>query len=146
MVPAAQIEQSGAQAAGFGELLKSADLLTLHCPSTPRTRRLMNRETFAKLKPGAIFINVSRGDLADPDALTAALQSGHLGAAALDVFDPEPIPVGHPIRTQPYVILAPHVASCSVPAVKKLRETVAGLALAAVRGEPLPTIVNGVKR
>ena len=146
VVPAAEIEKLGAQAAGFEELLKSADVLSLHCPSTPQTRRLMNRETFAKLKPGAIFINVSRGDLADPDALTAALQSGHLGAAALDVFDPEPIPVGHSIRALPNVILAPHIASCSMPAVTKLRESVARFAVAAVRGEALPTIVNGVKR
>ena len=146
MVPAAEIEKLGARPSNCEELLKSADVLTLHCPSTPQTRRLMNRETFAKLKPGAIFINVSRGDLADPDALTAALQTGHLGAAALDVFDPEPIPVDHPIRALPNVILAPHIASCSMPAVKKLRESVAQLALAAVRGEALPTIVNGVKR
>lgn len=146
VVPAAEIEKLGARAVSFDELLKNADVLTLHCPSMPQTRRLMNRETFAKLKPGAIFINVGRGDLADPDALTAALQSGHLGAAALDVFDPEPIPAGHPLLSMPNVILAPHIASCSVPAVKKLRESVAHIAIAAVKGEPLPTTVNGVKR
>ena len=146
VVPAAEIAKLGASAVSFDELLKSADVLTLHCPSTPQTRRLMNRETLAKLKSGTIFINVGRGDLADPDALTAALQSGHLGAAALDVFDPEPIPAGHPLLAMTNVILAPHIASCSVPAVKKLRESVAHLAVAAVRGEPLPTIVNGVKR
>jgi phosphoglycerate dehydrogenase-like enzyme len=146
VVPATEIEKFGARAVTFEELLKNADVLTLHCPSTPQTRRLMNRETFAWLTPGAIFINVSRGDLADPDALTAALQSGRLGAAALDVFDPEPIPAGHPIRTMPNVILAPHIASCSMPAVTKLRESVANLAIAAVRGQPLPAIVNGVKQ
>jgi len=146
VVPAKGVENFGARAVSFEELLKNADVLTLHCPSTPQTRKMMNRETFAKLKPGAIFINVSRGDLADPDALTAVLQNGHLGAAALDVFDPEPIPAGHPIRALPNVILAPHIASCSVPAVKKLRESVAHLAVAAVHGEVLPTIVNGVKR
>ncbi len=146
IAPAAEIEKLGARAVSFDELLKNSDVLTLHCPSMPQTRKLMNRETFAKLKPGAIFINVGRGDLADPDALTAALQSGHLAAAALDVFDPEPIPASHPILAMPNVLLAPHIASCSVPAVKKLRETVANLALAAVRGEALPTIVNGVKR
>ncbi len=146
VVPAAEIEKLGARAVSFEELLNSSDVLTLHCPSMPQTRRLMNRETFAKLKPGAIFINVGRGDLADPDALTAALQSGHLGAAALDVFDPEPIPAGHPLLSMPNVILAPHIASCSVPAVKKLRESVAHIAIAAVKGEPLPTTVNGVKR
>ena len=146
VVPAAEIETLGATAATFDELLTSADVLTLHCPSTPLTRRLMNATTFARLKPGAIFINVSRGDLADPDALVAALQDGRLAGAALDVFDPEPIPAGHPIRTMRNVILAPHIASCSVPAVTKLRESVARIALAAVRGEPLTTIVNGVKQ
>ncbi len=146
VVPAAEIEKLGARSVSFGDLLRNADVLTLHCPSTPQTRRLMNREAFAQLKPGAIFINVGRGDLADPDALTAALQSGHLGAAALDVFDPEPIPAGHPLLAMPNVILAPHIASCSVPAVKKLRESVAHIALAAVRGEALTTVVNGVKR
>jgi len=146
VVPAAEIEKLGARPAAFDTLLKSADILTLHCPSTAKTRRLMNHDTFAKLKPGAIFINVSRGDLADPEALTEALQTGHLGAAAFDVFDPEPIPAGHPLRAMPNVILSPHIASCSVPAVTKLRESVASLALAAVRGEVLPTIVNGVKR
>ncbi len=146
VVPTAEIEKLGARAIGFDDLLKTSDVLTLHCPSTPQTRRLMNRDTFAKLKPGAIFINVGRGDLADPEALTAALQSGHLSAAALDVFDPEPIPTGHPLLSMPNVILAPHIASCSVPAVKKLRESVAHIAIAALKGEPLPTTVNGVKR
>lgn len=146
IVPAPEIEKLGARAVSFDELLKSSDVLTLHCPSTPLTRRLMNRDTFAKLKAGAIFINVGRGDLADPDALTAALQNGHLGAAALDVFDPEPIPANHPLLSMPNVILAPHIASCSVPAVKKLRESVAHIAIASLKGEPLPTTVNGVRR
>ncbi len=146
VVPTAEIEKLGARAVGFDDLLKTSDVLTLHCPSTPQTRRLMNRDTFAKLKSGAIFINVGRGDLADPAALTAALTNGHLSAAALDVFDPEPIPTGHPLLSMPNVILAPHIASCSVPAVKKLRESVAHIAIAALNGEPLPTTVNGVKR
>ena len=126
VVPAIEVEKLRARAVSFEEVLRKADVLTLHCPSTAQTRRLMNRDTFAKLKPGAIFINVGRGDLADPDALTAALQSGHLGAAALDVFDPEPIPSGHPLLLMPNVLLTPHIASCSVPAVKKLRESAPG--------------------
>ena len=146
LVPATHIANAGGHAVTFDELLAKADLLTLHCPSTPQTRRLMNREAFARLKPGAILINVGRGDLVDPDALTAALHNGHLAAAALDVFDPEPIPPDHPLRTMSNVILSPHIASCSVPAVTKLRETVARLAVAAIRGEPLPSIVNGVRQ
>ena len=145
LVPAAEIEHLGARAVPLDELLKAADMLTLHCPSTPQTRKFMNRDTFAKLKPGAIFINLGRGDLVDTPALTAALESGHVSAAALDVFDPEPIPADHPVLKMPNVILAPHIASASPAAVKKLRETAARLALKAVRGEPLPNIVNGVK-
>ena len=145
MVPAAEIEKPGVRALPFDELLRTADVVTLHCPSTAQTRKMMNRDRFAKLKAGAIFINVARGDLVDSEALTAALQSGHLGGAALDVFDPEPIPVDHAIRALPNVILAPHIASCSMPAVTKLREVVARTALAAVRRETLCTIVNGVE-
>lgn len=145
VVPAAEIEKLGARAVAFDDLLAAADVLTLHCPSTPQTRKLMNADTFAKLKPGAIFVNIGRGDLVDTPALTAALESGRLGAAALDVFDPEPIPAGHPILMMPNVILAPHIASASPTSVKKLREAAATLALKGVRGEPLPNIVNGVK-
>jgi len=144
LAPPAEIEKFNARAAAFDDLLKQADVLTLHCPSTPQTRRMMNRDAFAKLRPGAIFINLGRGDLVDTSALVAALESGHVGAAALDVFDPEPIPADHPILRMPNVILAPHIASASPAAVKKLRETAASLALKALRGEPLPNIVNGV--
>ena len=86
----------------------------------------------------------NRGDLADSAALLAALESGHLGSSALDVFDPEPIPAKHPIRKLPNVILAAHIAWASPAAVTQLRTTAAELALKALRGEPLPNIVNGV--
>ena len=145
LVPAAEIEGCGARAMAFAALLPAVDVLTLHCPSTPQTRKLMNRDTFAQLKPGAILINVGRGDLVDTPALVAALESGQVSAAALDVFDPEPIPANHPLLKLNNIILAPHIASASPAAVRKLRETAARLALKAVRGEPLPNIVNGVR-
>ncbi len=146
VVPATEITQHGAQpAASLDELLAQADIVTPHCPSTAQTRKMFNADAFAKMKPGAIFINVGRGDLADTAALTAALQSGKLSGAALDVFDPEPIPAEHPVLKMPNVIVAAHIASASPPAVRKLRESAAALALKALRGEPLPNIVNGVK-
>jgi D-3-phosphoglycerate dehydrogenase len=144
VVAADEIAKSGAVAASFDELLAQSDIVSPHCPSTPKTKQLFNAAVFAKMKAGSIFINVGRGDLADSAAITDALQSGHLAGAALDVFDPEPIPADHPIRTMPNVILAAHIASASPPAVKSLRETAARIALMAVRGEPLPNIVNGV--
>jgi D-3-phosphoglycerate dehydrogenase len=145
VVGAEEIAGAGAVAASsFDELLAQSDIVSPHCPSNAKTKQMFNAAAFAKMKPGSIFINVGRGDLADSAAVTEALQSGKLAGAALDVFDPEPIPAEHPIRTMPNVILAAHIASASPPAVKTLRETAARIALQAVRGEPLPNIVNSV--
>ena len=144
-VPPEEIGKTGAvAAASFDTLLAESDIVSPHCPSIPATRQLFNTTAFAKMKQGALFVNVGRGDLADSDAVNAAIQSGHLAGAALDVFDPEPIPADHPIRQLPNVILASHIASASTPAVRTLRETAARIALAAVRGEPVPNVVNGV--
>ena len=145
VVPAAEMAKAGAEAAAsLDALLAQSDIITPHCPSTPQTRRMFNAEAFAKMKPGAIFINVGRGDLVDSNALVSALQSGKLSAAALDVFDPEPIPADHPILKLPNVILAAHIASTSPAAVQRLRETAASIAALAVHGQSLPNIVNGV--
>lgn len=145
VVPVDEITKSGAVAAvSFEELLAQSDIVSPHCPSNLQTKQMFNTTAFANMKPGSVFINVGRGDLADSAAITEALQSGHLAGAALDVFDPEPIPRDHPIRRMPNVILAAHIASSSPPAVKKLRETAARIALQAVRGEVPPNIVNGV--
>jgi D-3-phosphoglycerate dehydrogenase len=144
VVSPADVEKAGATAADLTHLLANSDVVTLHCPSLAQTRGMINRESLSRMKPGAILINVARGDLVDSAALTEALQQKHVAAAALDVFAPEPIPVDHPILKLDNVIFASHIASTSVPAVRKLRETAANLALKAVRGEPLPNIVNGV--
>lgn len=145
VVPAATVTAAGAVHATLADVLSQSDVLSLHCPSTAQTRGLLNSERLSQTKAGVAVINLARGDLIDPAALTSALQSGHVSAAALDVFNPEPIPADHPIRSMPNVILASHIASASVPAVKKLRETAANLAVMALRGERLPNVVNGVE-
>ena len=144
VVAAAEIERSGSVPVTLTELLSTSDVITLHCPSMAQTRGMINRESLATTKRGVIMVNLSRGDLIDSAALTEALQSGHVGAAALDVFAPEPIPADHPILKMSQVIASAHIASCSVPAVRKLRETAANLAVMALRGEKLPSVVNGV--
>jgi D-3-phosphoglycerate dehydrogenase len=144
VVPAVAIRDAGCEPAELARLLAEADVITLHCPSTPQTRRMLNTETFGQLKPGAILVNLARGDLVETAALIEALQSGRLSAAALDVCDPEPIPAESPLLKMENVIVASHVASTSAKAVKTLRETAAKIAVMALRGEKLPNVVNGV--
>lgn len=136
------IIQAGCSPASLAQLFSESDVVTLHCPSTASTRGLINRDSLATTKRGVIIINLARGDLVDSQALTEALRNGQVAGAALDVFAPEPIPADHPILKMDNVILASHIASTSVPAVRKLRETAASLALMAVRGEHLPNVVN----
>jgi D-3-phosphoglycerate dehydrogenase len=144
-VAAEGIERCGARAAGsLDDLLESCDLITLHCSLTAATRRMIDARALAKLRPGAALVNLARGGLVDTDALVAALQSGRLAAAALDVCDPEPIPADSPLLSAPNVVLAPHVASVSPAAVRKLREAAAGAVACALLGQALPNVVNGV--
>ncbi len=144
VVPAADIAATGAAAASLDEIFAASDILTLHCPSTPATRKLVGAASLAKMKQGAMLVNLARGDLVDTPALVAALQSGQLSAAALDVFDPEPLPADHALRSLPNAIVAPHIASASPTAVRKLREGAASRALAAALGGLPPNVVNGV--
>ena len=95
----------------FDSVLAEAELLYLATPLTAATRHLLNRERIAKLPKGAGVANVGRGGLIEQDALLDALQSGHLGGAVLDVFDPEPIPPGHRLWTAPNLIITPHVSA-----------------------------------
>jgi D-3-phosphoglycerate dehydrogenase len=144
-VAAMEIQRLGAEPVdSLDALLPQCDVLTLHCPSTAQTRRMLNAARFAQLKRGALLVNVARGDIIDTQALVDALTNGQVAAAALDVCDPEPIPSEHSLLKLPNVVLAPHIASVSEVAVRTLRETVATLAaLALVDGLP-PNIVNGV--
>jgi D-3-phosphoglycerate dehydrogenase len=144
VVEPAEIVNSGCTPVALGELFAQSDAITLHCPSNAKTRGMVNAQSLAAMKPGVILINVARGDLVDSDALTDALRSGQVSAAGLDVFAPEPIPVDHPILKMGNVVVSSHIASCSVSAVRKLRETAANLAAMAIRGERLPSVVNGV--
>jgi D-3-phosphoglycerate dehydrogenase len=143
-VAADAVKEAAAEPVDLPALLAASDIVTLHCPSTPQTRKMIDAAAIAKMKPGSILINVGRGDLVDPNALIGGLQSGRLSGAALDVFDPEPLAETSPFRSMSNVVTASHIASASVRAVKKLRETAASLALKAIRGEPLPNVVNGV--
>ena len=144
VVAPADITAANATSASLDEIFSTSDIITLHCPSTAATRRIIGPASLARMKPGALLINVARGDLVDTAALVGALESKHLAAAALDVFDPEPLPADHALRSLPNVIIAPHIASVSTVAVQKLREGAATRAIIAARGELPPNVVNGV--
>jgi phosphoglycerate dehydrogenase-like enzyme len=115
--PPQEVEvQLGAKYVPFGELLPQADIISVHTPLTPETEGLFDADAFARMKPGALFINTSRGGTYDMDALYESLRSGHLGGAGLDVFNPEPPPPDHPILQLPNVICTPHMATGTVEA------------------------------
>jgi D-2-hydroxyacid dehydrogenase (NADP+) len=91
-----------------GRMLAEADVVVIAAPLTPETDRLLDAAAIAAMKPGAIVINVARGQLIDESALAGALESGRLGGAALDVFATEPLPPTSPFWTMPNVIVTPH--------------------------------------
>jgi D-3-phosphoglycerate dehydrogenase len=145
VVPAAAVKDTGCVPVTLDELLAQSDLVSLHCPSTEKTKYMINATTLAKMKKGAILVNASRGTLVETPALVAALQSGQLSAAAMDVTDPEPINPDNPLLKLDNVVITPHDASATPQSVKKLRTDAAAIAALAVRGGKLPNIVNGVK-
>jgi len=141
-VPADTVLAAGCEPVSLDELLAQSDIVSLHCPSTPQTKKLLNDDSLGRMKQGSVVVNLGRGDLIDSGSLVAALQSGKISAAALDVFEQEPLPPENPLRFMPNVITASHIASASPKSVRTLRETAAKIAIMALRGEPLPNIVN----
>ncbi|MGV9566281.1 2-hydroxyacid dehydrogenase [Streptomyces sp. NPDC003480] len=116
----------GARHVPLDELLRTADYVTLHAPLTEATRRLLDADRLALMKPTAFVINTARGALIDQEALADALERGTLAGAGLDVFDPEPPTAALRVLKAPNVVLSPHVAGVT-------RETLVRIALAAVR-------------
>ena len=109
----------------FEELLAQSDVVSLHLPCTAETTDLINAETLAKMKPGSILVNTGRGGLVDEDALVEALQSGHLRAAALDVFKIEPLPADNPLTRLDNVVVCPHMGGLDEESLKGMAELAA---------------------
>lgn len=123
-------------------LLAESDFVSLHAPLTPQTRHIINADSLRKMKPTAILINTARGPLVDSRALYEALRDGVIAYAALDVTDPEPIPMDDPLLTLPNCLIVPHIASASVTTRGRMAELAARNLLAGLRGEVLPTHLN----
>lgn len=104
----ADASDRGIERASLDQVLGTSDYISIHCPLTPNTRHMFNANRLARMKPGAALINTARGGIVDQDALVAALARGHLSGAALDVFDPEPLPLGHSLLSVDGIILSAH--------------------------------------
>ncbi len=124
------------------DLLELADIVVLTTPLTSETRHLMDAKRLAKMKPGALLVNAARGPLVETEALLGALQENRI-RAAIDVTDPEPLPLGHPLWSAPNLLITPHVAGDSPNFMKRAFKLASQQAERYARGEPLLNIVSG---
>ena len=139
----ADLEQSmGVMYADMDTLLRESDFVSIHTDLNATTRHMFNADAFSKMKASAILVNTARGPVIDHAALYDALSSGKIRVAALDVTEPEPIPMDSPLRTLPNCLVVPHIASATIATRGKMAEMAAKNLIAGVNGERLPTPVN----
>ena len=139
----ADLEKSmGVTYADMDTLLRESDFVTIHTDLNDSTRHMMNAAAFAKMKRTAYVINTARGPIIDPQALYDALKAGKIAGAALDVTEPEPIPMDSPLLKLANCLIVPHIASASVATRAKMAQMAAANLVAGIRGDKLPTCVN----
>ncbi|MFC9977012.1 NAD(P)-dependent oxidoreductase [Spirillospora sp. NPDC127200] len=136
-------EEAAAAYRELDDLLAHSDILVVALPLTDGTRGLIGPERLALLPDRALLVNVARGGIVPDDAVLAALESGRLAGAALDVFDQEPPPAGHPLRANENVLLSPHVAGGTGQSQLNIVSMVLDNVRAAVEGRPVADVVNG---
>lgn len=125
----------GAEPADLDSLLAAADAVSLHVPLTADTRHLFDAGRLARMKPGSVLINTSRGGVVDEAALAEALGSGRLAGALIDVFEKEPLPAGSPLAEAPNCILTPHIAGVTRESNVRVSAVVARKVAGCLRGE-----------
>jgi D-3-phosphoglycerate dehydrogenase / 2-oxoglutarate reductase len=140
-VTAEQAALHGVELVAFETLLERADVVTVHVPLTRATRGLIGRKELARMRPGAIVLNVARGGILDEAAVAEALTGGQLAGAGIDVFEAEP-PVGSPLLDAPNTILTPHLGASTAEAQVLVAEEVAGQVLDVLAGRPARYAVN----
>jgi (S)-sulfolactate dehydrogenase len=127
-------QEEGVEPRTLDALLAQADVLTLHVPLVPATRNLIDAKRIAVMKPGAILVNTARGGVVDEAAVAAALSSGKLAGAALDVFEKEPLPAGSPLAGCPNLILTPHIAGVTAESNERVSSMIAEKVIEALAG------------
>ncbi len=138
----AEIERRGARPLSWEQLLAQSDFVSLHCPRDASTLKMMNAQTFAAMKPGAIFISTARGGIHDEAALVQALQSGHLAGAGIDVWDQEPPPLNHPLLSMDNVFATFHVAGVTHEARRHVAAMSAQQIVDLLAGQRPPRLIN----
>ena len=123
-------------------LLRESDFVSVHVPLSAETRHLIGKAELQQMKPGAILINTSRGPTVDPRALYEAIAGGGIGGAALDVTEPEPIPLDDPLLSLPNVVVTPHIASASFATMRNMGLLAARNIVATLTKQPMPSCVN----
>ena len=130
------------RADSLGALLSQSDVVTIHTPLTAETRGMIGKREVGKLKAGAIVLNLARGGIVEEDALAAALRSGWLGGAALDVFSREPLPANDPLRSAPNLFLTPHIGASTVEAQRNVARDVCAAVRETLLGGELSRSIN----
>jgi D-3-phosphoglycerate dehydrogenase len=130
------VRAAGCEPVDLDAALPRADFLTIHCPKTPETVGLIDARRLAMMKPTAILVSTARGGIVSEPALHAALTSGKLAAAGLDVFEQEPTPKDNPLLTLPNFISSPHMAGVTAEAVMRMAEATAANMLSVLDGRP----------
>jgi D-3-phosphoglycerate dehydrogenase len=140
------IERSvaGVERMPFGELLAQADIICVHVPLNHETHHMINAAAMKRMKKGAFLVNAARGPVVDERALAAALDSGHLGGAGLDVFEQEPTPADNPLLRMENVFFSPHVGGAALEAEARALEVVRDNLTRVLDGEEPADVVNGV--
>lgn len=128
------------QAGSLDDFLAKADIVSLHCPLSERTRHIINAKTLSRMKPSAVVINTGRGPLVDETALADALDSGRIAAAGLDVLEEEPPANGSPLLTARNCHITPHIAWATLAARRRLMDIAINNVKAFLRGEPVNVV------
>ncbi len=132
----------GAQALPLRDMLVASDVVVLCCPLNERTRGLIGRDELAAMRSDAVLVNVARGPVVDEAALVDALRTGAIAGAALDVFETQPLPAGHPLLGIPNVILTPHMAGITEESMLRMGQGVVRETRAILSGERPPNLCN----
>jgi D-3-phosphoglycerate dehydrogenase len=141
-VPDAVFQSLQVQRVELDELCRLSDIVSIHSPLTAETRHLIDARTLSLMKPTTLIVNTARGGLIKTDDLVAAIQGGRIAGAALDVVEEEPLPMDHPIRNTPRVILTPHAAWYSDDAEPELRRRAAQIIVEGLTGKRPSSLIN----